>query len=139
MATASTATLHSLGDTDLALADRAEDIRGRQVLDAGGEEVGEVEDLLIDDERKKVRFLRVASGGFLGLGETKFLIPVDAVSRVDEEHVHIDRTRDKLTGAPRYDPQLVDRAYLDRLYGYYGHRPYWSAGYTYPAFPYYLP
>jgi uncharacterized protein YrrD len=66
------AALKRLSDSDLALADRHEDIRGRNVLDVAGEDLGEVNDLFIDESEKKVRFLEVSSGGFLGLGRRSF-------------------------------------------------------------------
>lgn len=123
-----------LSDTDLTLADETEDITDRSVVDANGEEIGTVDDLMIDDTEKRVRFIRVASGGFLGLGQQKFLIPVDAVKRVTKDRVIVDRDRDQVAAAPAYDPDVVDEDYFDRLYGYYGYAPYWTAGYVYPGF-----
>ena len=130
-------TLHRLNDTTLTVADPTEDVRGRKVLDAAGEEIGEVDDLLIDDRENKVRFLQVASGGFLGIGATKFLIPVDAVTRLDHDHVHVNQTREKVAGAPRYDPEMVEEPDWGAYYGYYGYGPYWGRGYAYPPYPYY--
>jgi sporulation protein YlmC with PRC-barrel domain len=130
--------LLKLSDTDMTVADPSEDIRGRKVRDNRGEEVGDVDDLLIDDRERKVRFLRVAAGGFLGIGETKFLVPVDAITHVGEDSVTIDQSRERVAGAPRYDPDLAyDVDYYGGLYGYYGYPPYWTPGYLYPAYPYY--
>jgi sporulation protein YlmC with PRC-barrel domain len=126
-----------LSDTDLALADPAEDITGHSVIDANGEEIGRVDDLMIDDVEHKVRFIRVASGGFLSMGQTKFLIPIDAVTRVTAENIHVDRDREGVEAAPAYDPAVVDEEYLDRLYGYYGYRPFWLPGYPGAPFPYF--
>jgi sporulation protein YlmC with PRC-barrel domain len=134
---AATASLLKLSDSNLTVADPEEDVRGRKVLDRAGEEVGTVDDLMIDDRENKVRFLRVASGGFLGLGETKFMIPVDAITRIDDDHVYIDQTREKVAGAPRYDPDLMNDAYWGDVYGYYGYGPYWAPGYAYPPYPRY--
>ena len=132
-----TSTLHRLKDSDLQLADPKADIRGRQVKDAAGEEIGKVDDLLIDEEEQKVRFIEVASGGLLGLGETKSLIPVEAVARITDDEVHISQTRDKVAGAPKYDPNLRERRHLSEVYGYYGYgTPYWGMGYVYPRYPY---
>lgn len=127
--------LKRLSDSDLMLADAHEDIRGRKVLDRNREEIGEVDDLIIDEADRKVRFLRVASGGFLGLGATKFLIPAEAIQRTDDKHVHVDRTRQNVAGAPAYDPDLVDEQYYQTLYGYYGYPPYWTPAdaYRYPV------
>jgi sporulation protein YlmC with PRC-barrel domain len=130
-------TLVRLSDTDLTVADRADDIRGRDVLDMAGEQLGEVDDLFIDGRERKVRFLQVASGGFLGLGTTKFLIPVDAIMRVTEDAVYISQSRERVAVAPAYDPTLVDERYQDEVYGHYGYPPYWAPDYRYPPYPYY--
>ena len=108
-------TLVKLGDTDLTVGDPNEDVRGRTVLDRNNDEIGHVDALMIDDQDTKVRFLQVAAGGFLGLGEKKFLVPVDAIVKIDDDHVHVDRTREQVAGAPDYDPTLVlDRDLLRR-------------------------
>lgn len=128
--------LMKLSDTARTVAAGDEDIRGRDVKSRGGEDLGKVDDLLIDPEEDKVRFLVVASGGFLGLGETKSFIPVDAVSRITAEEVHIDRAREEVAAAPVYNPDLVaERDYYENVYAYYGYPPYWAPGYVYPAYP----
>ena len=109
-----------------------EDVRGRKVLDDAGEEIGSVDGLMVDDENK-VRFLRVESGGFLGLGRTRVMIPVEAVTRVMPHAVSIDRGREHLRDAPVYDPDLVDdrdENYWGGVYGYY-----WGGVYGYYGFP----
>lgn len=132
------AALRKLEDSDLEIARRDEDVRGRKMVDRHGDEIGKVDALFIDESEQKIRFLRVSSGGFLGIGATKFLIPVDAITRIDDDHVHIDKTREHLVGAPPYEPELVDRReYYQSLYQYYGYPPYWTTGYAYPPFPYY--
>lgn len=139
MADVNKATLVKLSDSDMMLDDPAADIRGRKVRDREDEEIGHVDDLLIDDTDKKVRFLQVAAGGFLGLGERKFMIPVDAITRIDDKHVHVDQTREHIVGAPDYDPEVVpEEHYWNDLYSHYGYEPYWAGGYMYPAYPYYL-
>jgi len=127
--------LVKLGDTDLTVADPAEDIRGHTVIDQAGEEIGTVDGLLIDDKERKVRFLQVAAGGFLGIGERTFLIPVDAVSGITDDRVQVDQTRDRVVGGPTYDPDLAELPddYYASTYGYYGYAPFWGAGYAYPG------
>lgn len=120
-------TLVRLRDTDQTVADPDEDIRGRTVYDSGGDEVGSVEDLLIDPDDNAVRMLRVEHGGVLGFGAKSSFIPVEAVSRISEDEVHIDQSRDRIAEAPRYDPDLIDEPdYYIGLYDYYGYAPYWA-------------
>lgn len=132
-----TAALHRLEDSDLRLADAKADIRGRKVRDVAGEDIGKVHDLLIDQEERKVRFLEVASGGVLGIGDTKFLLPVEAVTGVSDDEIRINQARTRVVGSPRYDPDLIEQPYLSEVYRYYGFgTPFWSGGYVYPRYPY---
>jgi sporulation protein YlmC with PRC-barrel domain len=131
-----TATLSKLSASGQTIANADHDIRGRKVKDKAGNEIGTVDDLLIDDEERKVRFLRVEHGGFLGFGETKSFIPVDAITRITADDVFIDHSREHVAGAPRYDPDLVDDLkYYGSLYDHYGYSPFWGMGYTYPGIP----
>jgi sporulation protein YlmC with PRC-barrel domain len=130
-----TATLVRLADTNLTLADPADDVRGRMVVDTRGDEVGEIDGLVIDDDERRVRLLEVGSGGFLGLGKHKKLVPVESVTGVDDV-VHIDADREDVARSPVYNPDLVlDRATTAHFYNYYGYAPYWNAGNINPGLP----
>lgn len=131
-------TLEPLSQSDLVVRDPAEDIRDRAVYDRSGDEVGTVNDLIIDRDESKVRFMRIGAGGFLGIGEDTFLVPIDAITGIDDDGVHIDQTREHVAAGPKYQPNLVtEMSHYGDVYGYYGYAPYWGAGYAYPAYPYY--
>ena len=134
MTNRSQASLVKLEDTDLTIADPAEDIRGYDVVDMQGEKIGHVDGLMIDADDRKVRFLEVAAGGFLGLGEKTFLVPVDAISQITDNKVVVSRTREHIAGAPAYDPAVAPKdSFWEETYGYYGVSPYWGAGYAFPG------
>ena len=125
MVTATTG-LVRMSDEKLETRTAAEDIRGRKVFDPEGQEIGTVHDLFVDEAEHRVRFLEVRSGGFLGLGASDRLIPVEAVVRIDSERVDLDQTRDRVAGAPPYDPRLhKDINWADHCH-YYGCTPYWE-------------
>jgi sporulation protein YlmC with PRC-barrel domain len=133
-------TLTRLGDSELTVANEAEDVRGRKVIDKNGDETGSVDSLLIDEPERKVRFLEVGSGGFLGIGKKQVLVPVDAVTRIADERVYIDRDREQVAASPVYDPELTpehDQSYYEGVYVHYGYLPYWGAGYRYPGYPHF--
>jgi sporulation protein YlmC with PRC-barrel domain len=109
-----TSSLHVLGDRGHTVDGSANDVRGREVKDKHGDGIGKVTDLLIDDRENMVRFLLVEHGGFLGFGETKTLIPVEAITKITEHDVCVDQSR-------------------ERIYAHYGYGPYWGPGYMYPA------
>jgi len=117
--------LTRLRDTDQTISSSDEDIRGRMAKDKDGRDLGTIEGLFIDEAERKVRFMEVGSGGFLGLGESKSLIPVDAITRMTPDAVYIRHTREHVAGAPRYDPDLVETRldYFFNLYPYYGYPP----------------
>jgi len=96
--------LVKLSDTHLMLSDPEQDIRDRTVIDQHGDEVGHVSALFIDTEENKVRILQVGAGGFLGMGERHFLIPVEAVSSVNPDEVRIDQPREHVANSPAFDP-----------------------------------
>ncbi|NEE01473.1 PRC-barrel domain-containing protein [Phytoactinopolyspora halotolerans] len=137
MATDRQAVLVRLEDTDLMPASEADDVRGHSVVDRVGQEIGDVEDLVIDPEERRVRFLEVGTGGFLGIGQDKQLIPVDAVEKVEDGVVHVNRDRTEVAEAPAYDPSLIQEpSYYEDIYSHYGYSPFWVPGYIYPPFPY---
>lgn len=134
MPAARIASLIRLEESELALADPAEDVRGCDVLDSEGKGVGEVRDVMIDAEERHARFLIVAAGGFLGGGAHELLIPIDAIWGVTAEGVHLARTREEVSSGPPSDPELAgDAGYCAGIYGWYGYMPFWQPGYSYPS------
>jgi sporulation protein YlmC with PRC-barrel domain len=122
--------LVSLTASGLPLAQPADDLRGLTVVDPNGHRVGEVDDLIIDEEEHRVRLLVVSSGGLLGLGLTKRLIPVDAVTRVDEQ-VHIEALHTQVHDAES-DPDLEPTPAYQAMCTHYGYGPFWRPGYVHP-------
>jgi sporulation protein YlmC with PRC-barrel domain len=122
--------LVSLEESGLSVEQPADDLRGLTVVDPHHHRVGTVDDLIIDEHERRARLLVVTSGGLLGLGLTKRLIPVDAVTRVDEQ-VHIEALHTQVHSAES-DPTLdLTRAYHE-MCTHYGYGPFWGAGYVNP-------
>jgi sporulation protein YlmC with PRC-barrel domain len=120
--------LVKLGDSDFVLETRARDIRGLDVYDRDGKEIGSVEGLYVDSEEREVRFLDVGAGGFLGIGEKHFLIPLEAITDIDGEGVTIDQGREKVTDSPALPTNVVPASdYQREVYDYYGYKyPAWA-------------
>jgi sporulation protein YlmC with PRC-barrel domain len=130
--------LLKLSETALTMANPDEDVRGRQVLDIEVEEIGVIDEVLIDNREAKMRFIEVASGGLFGGGRQKFLIPIDAIIRITDKVILLNQTRQRVVDAPPYDPEIVcedmvDQPYFGDVYDHYGQKPYWHPGYAYPA------
>ncbi|WP_236243455.1 PRC-barrel domain-containing protein [Streptomyces sp. CC228A] len=138
MTTGNAPVLKKISETDQTVAAADEDVRGRKVVNGEGDEMGKVDDLLVDEQEGKVRFLLVEHGGFLGLGEKKTFVPVDAVVDVRDDVVVVSQSRRQIADAPPYDPELVDESqYSEDVFRHFGMAPYWGAGYVYPPYPYY--
>ena len=119
-----------LGDSDFVPANPEQDIRGKGALDPEGERLGRVEDLYIDRQEREVRFLEVGAGGVLGIGEKRFLVQVEAVTKVAEGWVTIEPGRtEKVDGPAPFEtkvapPSAEDRRSDEHASLPYGARPY---------------
>lgn len=130
MRTTNEISMLSIGATGLDLADPADDLRGMTVVDRHHHRVGQVDDLIIDDQERRLRLLVVASGGLVGLGRSQRLVPVDAVVRVAEQ-VHLDVSHEQIHVTPS-DPELGPAATYRQLCSSYGYLPFWQHGYVHP-------
>lgn len=128
----------SVDDTTFTFENPQEDIRDFVVRDSSGAKIGRVDQLLVDTDAHKVRFLQVGHGGFLGIGREHSLIPVEAIEGVDYENreVHINQTQEQVGGSPAYWPDMVEKGedYFATVYEYYGFPGPWSTGYVYPEY-----
>ena len=100
---------------------RFNDLRGRQVFDDSGEEIGTVRDLFLDEEGQQVRYLDVRAGGFLGLGDRMLVIPPHVVDGISEERVTLNESRQKVVEEPEFAPGHIlethDRQAISRHFG----------------------
>jgi sporulation protein YlmC with PRC-barrel domain len=119
-----------LSQSDFVLASPEQDTRGKDVYDADGEKVGSVDDLYIDGQERKVRFLEVSAGGFLGIGEKHFLVPVEAVKEVGEARITLESGNEEVVESPPFDTRVVPPATENQgdAYDYYGHSDPYQAG-----------
>jgi len=114
--------LVKMSDSDLRLEEPWQDIRGLEVYDVNGEQIGSVEDLYVDRDSSLPRFLEVSAGGFLGIGKKHFLIPIEEISReMGEDRVTVNQPRDKVVDSPDFDPDDVANPDIQRaIHAYYG-------------------
>lgn len=109
---------------------RASQLIGMNIQNPQGEDVGEINDIVLDSDSGRVRYAAVTYGGFLGVGDKLFAVPFSAfkcqADRDDpSEHVMVlNVTREQLKGATGFDqdqwPNFADRNFtsqLDRQYG----------------------
>ena len=122
MAQVSTPTRRTLSSTTLV---------GDRVRNAQNEDLGKVEDLMIDLESGRVAYCVLSFGGFLGMGEKLFAVPWRALALDAENHAFVlNVSKERLKDAPGFDkdrwPDLSDTETRSRIYGFYNVRPDWN-------------
>ena len=128
-ATMQTRELDRLSRSGLSTADIEnldQDLSGRTVYDRTGEEIGSVEDLLVDTVRLQAPFVVVSWGGLLGIGRQQRLIPVEAIDRVTPQGIYLEADKEQVTTAPscRDDISGADAvAHYAEVYDVYGIAP----------------
>jgi len=104
----------------------AKEVAGYHVHGSDGQ-IGHIADFIVDDESWAIRYLVVdTSNWWLG---KKVLVAPHWAQNVSwaESRVYLNLTRDQIKNSPTWSPDaLVNRAYEERLYDYYGRPGYWS-------------
>lgn len=105
-------------------------LMGDRVVNSTGEDLGKLEELMLDIDNGCVGYAVLSFGGLLGVGDKLFAIPWDAMRLdTDRKAFILDIDRQRLENAPGFDknnwPQSVDRDWMLEVYRFYGSEPYW--------------
>jgi len=90
------------------------------------DEIGHVEDFIIDERPWTIRYMVVDTRNWLP--GRKVLVAPDWIDSVDwlEKQVSVDLTKEQVKNSPEYDPAApVNREYEMQLYDFYGRPKYW--------------
>jgi sporulation protein YlmC with PRC-barrel domain len=84
---------------------RASKLIGTDVEDPAGKNLGDVDDVVIDDASGRVAYAVLSFGGFLGMGDKLFAIPFGSLraNPKDEDKLVLDVSKEKLKAAPGFD------------------------------------
>jgi len=111
---------------------------GTNVTNKAGDNLGDIKDIMIDPSSGSVAYVVVSFGGFLGIGDKYFAIPMEAfqIDRTNEEFV-LDVDKELLKNAPGFDkdnwPSAADRQFLTDIHSHYGYKPYWERQHEYSS------
>lgn len=103
---------------------------GDNVKNSQGESLGEVKDFMINTGTGRVEYAVVSFGGFLGMGDKLFAVPLEAMTLDTEDECFIlDVPKERLENAPGFDkdewPSNANHAqWTKSVYDYYDVRPY---------------
>jgi sporulation protein YlmC with PRC-barrel domain len=110
----------------------ASTIMSDDVVNAAGEDLGRLEEIMLDLNGGCIAYAVLSFGGFLGMGDKLFAIPWQAFSMdTDEETLVLNVDRRTLERAPGFDKDNWpatdgDDGWLVEVYEYYGYDPYWQ-------------
>src|ERR1022692_2956822 len=104
---------------------------GSKVVNAHNEDLGKIEDLVIDAGAGRIAYAVLSFGGFLGMGDKYFAIPWNAFHfNLTEKQAVLNVDKNKLENAPGFDkdnwPNMADSKWGTNIYKHYGYRPYWE-------------
>jgi sporulation protein YlmC with PRC-barrel domain len=109
----------------------ASTITGDAVRNPEGEDLGKIEDIMLDMSTGKISYAVLSFGGVLGMGDKLFAIPWSALELdADNKCFVLDIEKEKLEKAPGFDknnwPSMADNQWATHIHSYYGSRPYWE-------------
>lgn len=102
----------------------ASSITGDDVKNSAGEDLGKIEDLMIDLTSGKVSYVVLSFGGFLKMGDKLFAVPLEALKVNTADHCFVlNETKERLEKAPGFDkdewPDFADTKWQNEVRGYY--------------------
>jgi sporulation protein YlmC with PRC-barrel domain len=109
----------------------ASTLAGDSVRNAAGEDLGNVNEIMIDIPSGRVAYAVLSFGGVMGMGNKLFAVPWSAL-RVDEDEkcFVLDADKTMLESAPGFDkdnwPDMADNTWGEEVSRYYGVTPYWE-------------
>jgi hypothetical protein len=78
-----------------------DDFEEMELYGPNGEEIGEVDAVLVDAGAKPVA-VAAEVGGFLGMGEKDVVIGIDQLSQ-DGKHLKVNMTKEQIGALPEFD------------------------------------
>lgn len=110
----------------------ASTVTGDTVRNMKGEDLGRIEEVMIDLGSGKIAYAVLAAGGFLGMGGRYLAVPWNALAvDMEQREFILDVEKERLEQAPAFDednwPSMADRQWAETVHGFYGSRPYWEA------------
>jgi hypothetical protein len=104
---------------------------GSKVVNVQNEDLGKIEDLVVDAGAGRIAYAVLSFGGFLGVGDKYFAIPWSAFHfNLSEKEAVLNVDKKLLEKAPGFDkdnwPNFADSAWGNSIYKHYGYTPYWE-------------
>jgi sporulation protein YlmC with PRC-barrel domain len=106
----------------------ADTLIGTDVYNHKDEDLGDIEEIMLDMRTGRVSYAVLSFGGFLGMGEKLFAVPWNALT-LDPKNQRFVLTveKERLKQAPGFDkdkwPNMADQVWAEKIDAYYGTVP----------------
>lgn len=102
-------------------------IIGAKVVNAAKEDLGKIEDLIIDSRNSRVVYAILSFGGFLGMGDKRFAIPWRVLDfHAPEGCAVLKLDKERLKNAPGFKagewPDMSNREWVNSVDDHFGVR-----------------
>jgi sporulation protein YlmC with PRC-barrel domain len=100
-------------------------LTGDSVKNRAGEDLGNIEDFMLDVDQGDVQYAVLSFGGFMGMGDKLFAVPMKAMTlNRDDKCFVLDVNKEQLKDAPGFDkhnwPNWADPEFRTSIASYYG-------------------
>ncbi len=119
------------GQYGIPYAATCDDIKGMGVTNDQGQDLGKIEEIMLDARSGRMLYAVLSFGGFLGLGNKLFAVPWEAFGLgARNDKLILNVPKEKLERAEGFDkdhwPRHPDESFLYNTYSYYGYQPWWG-------------
>jgi sporulation protein YlmC with PRC-barrel domain len=109
----------------------ASTLSGDPVRNPQGDDLGKIEDFMIDLEAGRVAYAVLSFGGVFGVGDKLFAVPWKAMTVDMDRHCFLlNVPKDRLKNAPGFDkdnwPDITSTEWSTQINSFYGTKPYWE-------------
>jgi sporulation protein YlmC with PRC-barrel domain len=99
-------------------------LMGNKVHNAAGENLGKIEEIMIDVDGGRVAYAVLSFGGFLGIGDKLFAVPWDALALAPSgKEFILDVGKEVLDNAPGFDrnnwPNMADESWHTQIHSHW--------------------
>jgi len=106
-------------------------LSGDPVRNVQGEDLGKIEDFMIDLESGRIAYAVLSFGGVLGIGDKLFAVPWKAMTVDTDRHCFVlNVPKERLKDAPGFDkdnwPDITNIEWGTQVNSFYGTKPYWQ-------------
>ena len=102
-----------------------------RVKNDAGDDLGKIEDLMIDVNSGRIAYAVLSFGGFLKMGNKLFAVPWEALALdpINKQFI-LNVSKSVLENATGFDkdnwPDMADPRFGADIYRHYGYKPYWE-------------